>query len=167
VVDVVGQAADVVDVVGRAADVVGQVAHVVGRAADVVGQVVAHAVGRAVSVVDRAARARQRLLLLQQEARQMPAAKKAVRLVTEDVVETPAVAETAAPEAPEAAPTGPRLRITLLKSSTGYKYDQKRTLVALGLRRLHATVERPDNASVRGMVTKVEHLVRVEEIGQS
>jgi large subunit ribosomal protein L30 len=97
----------------------------------------------------------------------MAAAKKAVRLVTEDVVETPVVAETAVIETPEAAPTGPRLRITLLKSGTGYKYDQKRTLVALGLRRLHATVERPDNASVRGMVTKIEHLVRVEEIGQS
>ncbi len=97
----------------------------------------------------------------------MPAAKKAVRLVTAEELETPVVAETVATEAPEAAPTGPRLRITLLKSGTGYKYDQKRTLVALGLRRLHATVERPDNASVRGMLTKVQHLVRVEEIGQS
>ena len=156
-------AAVAVDVAGQAADVVGRVAHAVGQAADVVGQV-AHAAGRVVHVVGRVARVR---LLLLQEGRPMPAAKKAVRLVTEDVVETPVVEETAAVETPEAAPSGPRLRITLLKSGTGYKYDQKRTLIALGLRRLHATVERPDNPSVRGMLTKVEHLIRVEEIGQS
>ena len=61
--------------------------------------------------------------------------------------------------------SGPMLRITLYKSGTGYKYDQKRTLTALGLRKLNTTVERPDNASVRGMLAKVHHLVRVEEIG--
>jgi large subunit ribosomal protein L30 len=60
---------------------------------------------------------------------------------------------------------GRRLRITLYKSGTGYKYDQKRTLAALGLKRLNMTVERPDTPSVRGMLAKVQHLVRVEEIG--
>lgn len=35
---------------------------------------------------------------------------------------------------------------------------------ALGLRRMHHTVERPDNPSIRGMVTKIRHLVRVEEL---
>lgn len=68
---------------------------------------------------------------------------------------------------PAADDAGRRLRVTLVKSGTGYKFDQKRTLIALGLRKLNATVEQPDNASVRGMLTKVQHLVRVEEIGQA
>jgi large subunit ribosomal protein L30 len=98
----------------------------------------------------------------------MPASKKSVRLVDVESVETPdVVAVPATTEEAPAAPSGLQLRITLLKSGTGYKYDQKRTLVALGLRRLHSTVVRPDNASVRGMLTKVQHLVQVEEIGQS
>lgn len=61
--------------------------------------------------------------------------------------------------------SGRRLRITLYKSGIGYKYDQKRTLAALGLKRLNMTVEQPDNPSVRGMLAKVQHLVLVEEIG--
>jgi len=57
-----------------------------------------------------------------------------------------------------------RLRITYVKSGIGYPKDQRATLRSLGLRRLHQTVERPDIPSVRGMVDKVRHLVRVEEI---
>jgi large subunit ribosomal protein L30 len=101
----------------------------------------------------------------------MPA-KKTVQLVQPETVVAEAVGETApAPQAETVTETvaetssGPRLRITLCKSGTGYKYDQKQTLVALGLRRLNTTVVRPDNPSVRGMLTKVQHLVRVEEIG--
>ena len=56
------------------------------------------------------------------------------------------------------------LRITLVRSTIGRPGDQGRTVASLGLRRLHATVERPDCPSIRGMVTKVRHLVRVEEI---
>lgn len=56
------------------------------------------------------------------------------------------------------------LRITYTKSSIGYKQDQKDTVRALGLRRLHQTVELPNTDSVRGMVHKVQHLVKVEEI---
>lgn len=67
----------------------------------------------------------------------------------------------------DAADTVTRLRITLVKSGAGYKYDQKRTLVALGLTKLDQTVERPNNASVRGMLNKVQHLVRVEEIASA
>ncbi|MSQ24830.1 MAG: 50S ribosomal protein L30 [Dehalococcoidia bacterium] len=55
------------------------------------------------------------------------------------------------------------LRITLVKSPIGYKDDQRKTLVALGLRRLHATVEKDDNHSIRGMLHKVRHLVQVEQ----
>jgi large subunit ribosomal protein L30 len=56
------------------------------------------------------------------------------------------------------------LRITYVKSGIGYPRDQRDTLRSLGLRRLHQSVERPDTPSVRGMVAKVRHLVRVEEI---
>lgn len=57
-----------------------------------------------------------------------------------------------------------KLRITLTKSPIGYSYRQKRTVRALGLRKMQQTVERKDNPSVRGMVNRVRHLVTVEEI---
>jgi large subunit ribosomal protein L30 len=56
------------------------------------------------------------------------------------------------------------LRITLVRSTIGRPGDQGRTVASLGLRRLNATVERPDNPSIRGMVAKIRHLVKVEEI---
>jgi large subunit ribosomal protein L30 len=55
-----------------------------------------------------------------------------------------------------------KLRITWVKSGIGYAREQKRTLKALGLRRLNQSVVHDDSLSVRGMVTKVRHLVRVE-----
>jgi large subunit ribosomal protein L30 len=57
-----------------------------------------------------------------------------------------------------------KLHITVVKSSIGYAKDQRQTLNALGLRRLHQSVEREDSPSVRGMLFKVKHLVKVEEI---
>ncbi|RLD00488.1 MAG: 50S ribosomal protein L30 [Chloroflexi bacterium] len=54
------------------------------------------------------------------------------------------------------------LRITLTKSPIGYSYRQKRTVRALGLRRMHQTVEQEDTSVIRGMITKVSHLVTVE-----
>lgn len=62
-----------------------------------------------------------------------------------------------------AAPAG-ALRITLVRSTIGRPKDQGLTVRSLGLRRLHHTVERPDNAAIRGMVTKIQHLVTVEEV---
>ncbi len=56
------------------------------------------------------------------------------------------------------------LRITWVKSSIGYSRRQKDTIRALGLRRLGDVVEQADTPVIRGMVTKVSHLVRVEEI---
>lgn len=55
------------------------------------------------------------------------------------------------------------LRITLVRSPIGYSERQKRTVRALGLRRLRQTVEHVDNPAVRGMITKIQHLVQVEE----
>jgi len=56
------------------------------------------------------------------------------------------------------------LRITLVRSTIGRPADQGRTVASLGLRKLNATVDRPNNRSIRGMVTKIRHLVRVEEL---
>jgi large subunit ribosomal protein L30 len=57
-----------------------------------------------------------------------------------------------------------RLRITYTKSAIGYNVKQKLTIQALGLRKLHQTVEHDDSPVIRGMVNKVPHLVRVERI---
>ncbi|MCL4078553.1 50S ribosomal protein L30 [Coriobacteriia bacterium Es71-Z0120] len=55
------------------------------------------------------------------------------------------------------------LKITLVKSMIGAPQDQKATVRALGLKRMHQTVEQPDTPAIRGMVFKVKHLVKVEE----
>lgn len=60
-----------------------------------------------------------------------------------------------------------KLRITWVNSAIGHPARQKKTILALGLRRLHHTVEHVDNPSLRGMVFKVKHLVRVEEVAES
>jgi len=57
-----------------------------------------------------------------------------------------------------------RLKITYVRSVIGQKPDQERTVQALGLRRLHQTVEHEDSPQLRGMVHKVRHLVKVEEM---
>jgi large subunit ribosomal protein L30 len=55
------------------------------------------------------------------------------------------------------------LRITWVKSDIGYAEDQKKTLRSLGLRRLNQSVIQKDSAPVRGMLSKVKHLIKVEE----
>ncbi|SEP99745.1 large subunit ribosomal protein L30 [Lachnospiraceae bacterium RM5] len=57
-----------------------------------------------------------------------------------------------------------KLKITLVKSTIGAIPKHKKTVEALGLRKLNKTVEMPDNAAVRGMVDQVRHLVKVEEV---
>jgi large subunit ribosomal protein L30 len=59
-----------------------------------------------------------------------------------------------------------RLRITWTKSAIGHQSGQKRTIRALGLRRLGQTVEHSDSRSLRGMITKVKHLVAIEEVNE-
>ena len=55
------------------------------------------------------------------------------------------------------------LEITLVKSTIGAVPKHKKTVEALGLKKLNKTVELPDNAATRGMVKQVQHLVKVEE----
>ena len=55
------------------------------------------------------------------------------------------------------------LQITLIKSAIGYSEKHKATIRALGLRRINQTVEQADTPVIRGMLMKVNHLVKVEE----
>jgi len=57
-----------------------------------------------------------------------------------------------------------RLRITLVKSPIGSLPKHRQTIRALGLRKMQHAVEKDDNPAIRGMVRKVEHMVRLEEI---
>lgn len=57
-----------------------------------------------------------------------------------------------------------KLEITLTRSVIGRTKDQRETVKALGLKKLHQTVEQQDNPAIRGMVNKVAHLVTVKEI---
>ena len=56
-----------------------------------------------------------------------------------------------------------KIKVTWERSGINKKEDQKRTIRALGLRKLGQTVEHEDNRTIRGMVLKVRHLVSVEE----
>jgi large subunit ribosomal protein L30 len=57
-----------------------------------------------------------------------------------------------------------RLKVTQVRSGIGRKPDQRATLQALGLRRINHTVVKEDRPEIRGMIFKVSHLVRVEEV---
>jgi large subunit ribosomal protein L30 len=56
-----------------------------------------------------------------------------------------------------------KIKIKLVKSPIGFEKRQGATLRALGLRKLHQTVEKDDTPAIRGMVNAVSHLVLVEE----
>jgi large subunit ribosomal protein L30 len=66
-------------------------------------------------------------------------------------------------KAPVAMAGQSKLTVTYVRSVIGQKPDAQRTVRALGLRRLHQTVEHQDSPQLRGMLHKVRHLVRVEE----
>ncbi len=57
-----------------------------------------------------------------------------------------------------------KLEITLTRSVIGRTNDQRETVKALGLKKMHQTVEQQDNPAIRGMINKVAHLVTVKEI---
>jgi large subunit ribosomal protein L30 len=58
------------------------------------------------------------------------------------------------------------IRVTLVRSTIGRQGVQKRTVEALGFKKLHETRVLPDNPSMRGMIRKVSHLVTVEEVSK-
>lgn len=59
-----------------------------------------------------------------------------------------------------------KLKVTLIKSPIGCLQKQIDTVKALGLRKIGQSVEREDNACVRGQIFRVRHMVKVEEISQ-
>jgi large subunit ribosomal protein L30 len=58
----------------------------------------------------------------------------------------------------------PKVRVTQIASALGRKPGQKGTLVGLGLNKLRSTRELEDTPSIRGMIRKVAHLIKVEEL---
>ena len=64
---------------------------------------------------------------------------------------------------PKKASSGKTLRVTLVRSPIGFTKDQKQTVRALGLHRMHETVEHTDTPALRGMLTKIIHLLKIEE----
>jgi large subunit ribosomal protein L30 len=59
-----------------------------------------------------------------------------------------------------------KLRVTCKKSSVGYNKGQRMTLKALGFRSLNQTIVHNDSMVIRGMLNKLRHLVRVEEVAE-
>ncbi len=57
-----------------------------------------------------------------------------------------------------------KLQITYVKSAIGYSVKHKETIKAIGLKRLNQTVIKEDSPSLRGMIQKVNHLVKIEEV---
>jgi large subunit ribosomal protein L30 len=57
-----------------------------------------------------------------------------------------------------------KLKITQVHSTIGRRKNQGRTIEALGIKRLHDSVVKDDKPEIRGMINKVVHLVKVEEI---
>lgn len=57
-----------------------------------------------------------------------------------------------------------QVRITLVRSTIRRPEDQKRAVASLGLRKLHQSVVRKDDPSVRGVINKIGHLIKVEEL---
>lgn len=58
------------------------------------------------------------------------------------------------------------LKITLKKSPIGYNERQKKTVEALGLRKMNSSTVKQDTPQIRGMIRKVSHLVEVEQVEQ-
>jgi large subunit ribosomal protein L30 len=54
------------------------------------------------------------------------------------------------------------IKVTQIGSPIGRRHDQRETLVGLGLNKLHRSCELPDTPAIRGMISKVAHLVRIE-----
>ncbi len=59
----------------------------------------------------------------------------------------------------------PKVRVTQLRSPAGRKPGQRETLIGLGLNKQRRTRELEDTPAARGMIRKVAHLIKVEELG--
>jgi len=57
-----------------------------------------------------------------------------------------------------------KIKITQVKSPIGYRKRTKDTLIALGLKKMNASVVKNNNEAIRGMIQAVKHLVKIEEL---
>ncbi len=109
-------------------------------------------------------------------AKKKPAAKKAPAKKTEakkaapkkEAAKAPAKAAAAKKEAPKKVAakkklSGKTIRVTQIGSPIGRQGKQRATLIGLGLNKMHRTSELEDTPSVRGMINKVSHLVKIED----
>lgn len=60
-----------------------------------------------------------------------------------------------------------KIKVTQIRSVIGHPQEQRRIVQALGLRRINHTVLHQDNPAIRGMIQKVPHLVKMEEINDA
>ena len=91
-------------------------------------------------------------------------AKKTAAPKKETAAKKPAEKKAAAPKKTAAKkPAGKTVTVTQIGSPIGRQTYQEKTLIGLGLNRMHRTRTLEDTPAVRGMINKVHHLVRVEE----
>jgi len=90
-----------------------------------------------------------------------PAVKKAAPATTKKAAPKKTTPKNTAPKAKKSA--GKTLRVTQIGSPIGRQAYQEATLIGLGLNKMHKTRELEDTPSVRGMINKVSHLVKIEE----
>ncbi len=89
--------------------------------------------------------------------------KEKKKVAAKKVVSKAPAKKAAAKKAPSKKTAGKKLRVTQIGSPIGRKAYQRATLIGLGLNKMHRTRELEDTPSVRGMINKVSHLVKVED----
>lgn len=95
--------------------------------------------------------------MTEEKAKKAPAKKAAPKAAK------PAAEKKAAAPKAKAEKSGKTVRITQIGSPIARRHDQEATLIGLGLNKRHKTRELEDTPSVRGMINKVRHLLRVED----
>ncbi len=103
--------------------------------------------------------------MAEEKEKKAPAKKAAAPKApkAEAAAKKPAVAKKAAAPAAKKVASGKTVKITQTGSPIGREPNQRKVLIGLGLNKLHRTRELEDTPSVRGMIRKVAHLVKVEE----
>ncbi len=91
------------------------------------------------------------------------APKKAASAEKKTPAKKPAAAKKTAPKTAAKKATGKTVTVTQIGSPIGRKAYQRATLIGLGLNKMHRTRTLEDTPSVRGMINKVSHLVKVED----
>ena len=60
--------------------------------------------------------------------------------------------------------SGQKITVMQIQSPIGRRSDQRKTLIGLGLNKLNRTKQLEDTPAIRGMINKVKHLIKVEEV---